>query len=241
MAENESDKVIQAVNATVPAVDLDSVQSEVIDFLPACATVSIDTINTMRTITIDFGTEPCLCAEWDTRYREGKIIATWSGGYRDSSTVITIITQDYFQGDLPSQMNKFEYSKTVTNMGHNVNGNLHYAVNVSQTLITLYNNETITWTSQRDREWTAGDTTLLIFDDVYSITGSATGVDRNGDPFTANITTALIVKLNCPWITQGTIEIAAGANPTVTLYYGDGTCDNDATVSVNGNTFIIQL
>jgi hypothetical protein len=244
MAENESNHVIQAVNTTATGAGLMGSSEDVRDpqgFLPACATVTIDTIDALRTITIDFGTSPCLCSDWDNRYREGKIMATWTGAYRDSGTVITIVTQDYFQGVLPTQMNSFAYSKTVTNMGHNDNGNLHYAINVSEALITLWSGETITWTSQRDREWTAGEPTLLIFDDVYSITGSASGVDRNGDPFTVNITNPLIVKLSCPWITQGTLEITRGTNPTSTLDYGDGTCDDIASVTFNGNTITFHM
>src|SRR5258706_16432202 len=105
MAENESNRVIQAVNTSATGAGLIGTGADVRDpqgFLPACATVTIDTISSVRTITIDFGTDPCLCDDWDNRYREGKIIATWTGAYRDSGTVITITTQDYFQGVLPS-------------------------------------------------------------------------------------------------------------------------------------------
>lgn len=244
MAENESNRVIQSVNNTAIGAGLMGSSSDVRDmedFLPACATVIVDTINSFKTITIDFGTEPCLCDEWDNRYRQGIITATWTGAYRDSGTVITIVTQDYYQGELPSHMNKFDFNKTVTNMGHNDNGNLHYAINVSSAVITLYTGETITWTSQRDREWIEGEPTLLPFDDKYSITGSASGTDRLGQPFTVTITNPLIFKFGCPWIIQGTMEIQHGSNPVATLDYGDGTCDNNATVTVNGNTYNIEL
>ncbi|MFI5135193.1 MAG: hypothetical protein ACHQD9_05035, partial [Chitinophagales bacterium] len=142
MAENESNRVIQAVNSTADGYGFSGSNGGVRDiegFLPACATVTIDTTDSQRTITIDFGSTPCLCDTWDGRYRQGKIIATWSGMYRDSGTVITIVTQDYFQGATATQMNQFDYSKTVMNMGHNGNGNLHYAINVSSAVITLYN------------------------------------------------------------------------------------------------------
>jgi len=245
MAENESNRVIQAVNSTATGYGFTGSNGGVRDaegFLPSCATVTVDTTDSQRTITIDFGSTPCLCDTWDGRYRQGKIIATWTGAYRDSGTVITIVTQDYYQGISATEMNGFAYSKTVTNMGHNGNGNLHYAINVSSAVITLYNNGgTITWTSQRDREWIGGETTLLPFDDVYSITGSASGTDQDGLQFTVNITNPLIAKVSCPWITQGTLEITHGSNPTATLDYGDGTCDDQATVTVNGTTTTITL
>jgi hypothetical protein len=235
IAEGESNRVIQAVNSV--AYDNNIRSSEGVDsILPSCGVITIDTSNSTKSITIDFGSAPCLCSNWDGKYRQGKIIATWTGLYRDSGTVITIITQDYYQGMQSAQMNKFDYNKTVTNMGHNTTGNLHYAINVAAATITYYSGETTTWTSQRDREWIAGESTWLPFDDVYSITGSASGTDRNGNPFTVTITNPIIVAVVCAWIEKGILEITHGNLPTATLDYGDGTCDNQATITINGVT-----
>src|SRR5262249_32088485 len=152
-----------------------------------------------------------------------------------------IQTENYYAGYDPTALSKFDFLKTVTNEGHNSSGNLHYAINVITAIITLPTGQTIVWTSQRDREWIQGESTLLIFDDVYSITGSASGTDQNGNPFTVTITNPLIVKVTCPWITEGTLSITHGSLPTATLDYGDGTCDDQATVTINGNTFVITL
>ncbi len=240
IAESESNRMIQAINTSADDNDIRSPQ-ELDSILPVCAVVTIDTSNSIRTITIDFGTTPCKCDNWDGKYREGKIIASWTGLYRDSATVITFTTENYFAGYDPTALNKFEYLKTVTNMGHNANGNLHYAVNVITAIVTLPDGKTITWTSQRDREWIAGESTLLAFDDQYSITGAASGTDRNGNPFTVTITNALIVKLFCPWISQGTLDITHGNLPTAILDYGNGECDNEANITINGNTTTITL
>lgn len=242
-AEGESNRVIQAVNTAAYDNDVHrpAGTEEFDTIFPSCATITIDTSNSTRTITIDFGSAPCQCLNWDGRYRQGKIIASWTGMYRDPGTVITISTQDYYQGALSTQMNKFDYNKTVTNMGQNGNGNLHYAINVIQANITFYTGETFTWTSQRDNEWTEGETTWNPFDDVYSITGSGSGIDRNGIPYSVTITNSLIVKLNCWWISQGTLEIEHGNLPTATLDYGDGTCNNKATITMNGVTTTFTL
>ncbi|MEO5675253.1 MAG: hypothetical protein ABIQ74_11465 [Chitinophagales bacterium] len=232
IAEGESNRVIQAVNSAAYHYDVRDIQDDSI--LPSCANITIDTISLFKSITIDFDTVPCLCSDWDGKYRQGIISATWTGLYRDSGTVITITTMDYYQGMLPSEMNKFDYNKTVTSMGHNANGNLHYSINVIEALVTIYSGQTISWTSQRDREWTLGDSTLLPFDDVYSITGSASGTDRNANPFSVIITSPLIAAFTCPWIKEGTLDITHGNLPVAILDYGGGSCDASATVTING-------
>src|SRR6185369_11537325 len=45
--------------------------------LPSGAIASWDTSNTLRTLTIDFGSQGILCG--DGRMRKGKIIVTWTG------------------------------------------------------------------------------------------------------------------------------------------------------------------
>jgi hypothetical protein len=243
MVESESNRVIQAVNSSAydNGVNKPEGGQGLDSILPSCAVVTIDTSAALNTITIDFGSEPCLCSNWDNRYRQGTIRAEWSGHYRDSATVITITTTGYFQGVLPTEMNQFDFNKTITNMGHNTNGNLHYAINVTSANVTLYFGATVAWTSQRDREWIIGESTLLPFDDVYSVTGSASGTDENGNPFTVTITTPLIIAFLCPWIEQGTLKIEHGIYPTATLDYGSGDCDAQATITINGvtTTFVV--
>ena len=243
MVEGESNRVIQAVNSSADdnGVNKPAGTEELDTILPTCAVVTIDTTGATKSITIDFGSAPCLCSNWDGKYRQGKIVATWSGMYRDSGTVISIQTTDYYVGYDATALNKFEYLKTVTNEGHNDNGNLHFSINVITAIVTLPSGQEIVWTSIRDREWIDGESTFLPFDDKYSITGSASGTDRNGNPFTVTITNPLIVAFICPWIEQGTLEITHGNFPTATLDYGDGNCDADATVTINGTTTPITL
>jgi hypothetical protein len=242
LVEGESNRVIQAINtcADDSGVNKPAGTEQLEDILPSCAVITIDTTGA-KSITIDFGTTPCLCSDWDGKYREGKIIATWTGMYRDSGTVISISTVDYYVGYDSSALNKFEYLKAVTNEGHNDNGNLHFSINVITAIVTLPSGQLIVWNSARDREWIEGESTWLPFDDKYSITGSAQGTDRNGNPFTVDITSPVIVALICPWIEQGTLEITHGNLPAATLDYGTGNCDAQATVTINGTTTTITL
>src|SRR5690242_9396509 len=65
MAEGESNSIIQAVNS---AADDNNVRSDdgLDSILPPCAVVTVDTpVNGTKSITIDFGSTPCLCFNWD--------------------------------------------------------------------------------------------------------------------------------------------------------------------------------
>jgi hypothetical protein len=87
----------------------------------------------------------------------------------------------------------------------------------------------------------AGLNTATIYDDVYLITGYFNGTDANGNAFIANITAPLRKEIGCHWIVSGIMEITKTGKPTKTLDYGNGSCDQYATVSVNGYVRTITL
>lgn len=207
--------------------------------LSACATVTWDTLNgaDQDTITVDFGSVNCACQ--DGRNRRGKILVYYTGMYRDSASVHTIGFDNYFVND-----NQVMGTKTVTNLGHNGAGNLVYDIDVNGTIILANAGGTITWTSQRQREWTAGEATQVWYDDMYSITGSASGISAAGENFTMNITSPLIrnMALGCRrHFTQGTVELTPGTRPMRTIDFGTGACDDIATVTINNHTYTIHL
>jgi hypothetical protein len=202
--------------------------------LSACATVTRDSVN--HTITVDFGTTNCLCH--DGKNRRGKILINHNGAYWAVGSVKTITFDNYFVND-----NQVTGTKTVTNMGRNSANNLYYNIDVNGSVILDNSAGTITWTSQRVREWTAGEGTWTWLDDTYSITGSGSGTNAAGGNFTVAITSALIKKFGqgCKHFVSGTIEFTPANKPTRTVDFGNGTCDDDATVTVNGVTHNITL
>lgn len=203
--------------------------------LGSCATVTRDTTSTPRKITIDFGTTNCLCN--DGRYRKGKIIITYTGKYRDSGSVHTIGFDGYYVNN-----NQVLGNKTVTNMGKNSSGQSYFNISVNGMMILNTTGDTISHVASRTRTWIAGESTTALSDDVYSITGSGTNTRANGKMVNYTITSPLTLALNCRWIEQGTVDITpAGATKARTLDYGSGTCDDQATITVNGKTRTITL
>lgn len=205
------------------------------DVLGGCTTVTIDSVSTNRTLVIDFGTTNCKGA--DGRNRRGKILATWTGKYRDQGTVINITFDNYFVND-----NQIKGTHKTTNMGYNTAQHLVYKIEVDGSVVKANNGGTILWKSTRQREWVAGASTPLnILDDTYSITGSANGTTASGDAYTISITQALVRKMSCFWFESGKLEVTPAGRLTRTLDYGSTDCDNKATVTINGTTFNVQL
>ncbi len=231
-AHNMADQA--ATSDVIAYLSVDANNSDQRSLLSSCATVTRDTISVPHKITIDFTTTNCLCQ--DGRYRRGQVIVTYTGKYRDSASVHTISFNNYFVND-----NKVLGTKTVTNNGHNSAGHLSFSIAVNGQIIKASGGGTITWTSNRTSEWIVGETTPAWSDDVYLITGSATGTTASGNPFTANITTALRKEIGCKHIVSGSIAITPSGKATRLVDYGNGACDTEATVTINGHVYTITL
>jgi len=202
-------------------------------FLSECATVMLDTTVFPRELTIDFGDSNCLCR--DDKYRRGKIIITFNGRYWQPGTVITHGFENYYVND-----NSVEGTKVVTNMGENDNGNLYFTIEVIG-VIQREDGSTFSWNSSRVREWIQGSDTPNRWDDIYLITGTANGIRPNSLTWETEIIIPLRVELACRFIVSGSIEIRPQDRPVRLLDYGDGDCDNEATVTINGETYTIYL
>ncbi len=150
--------------------------------------------------------------------------------------MITITPQNYHVNGM-----HLEGSKTVINMGPDDDGHPYFTVAVNASLTAADGSWTATHQATRTRTWTAGSTTPTNLDDEYTITGSGTGVNRNGVSYSVNITNALHVSTICPFITQGRVVISPEDRPEVTIDYGTGACDASYTVTVNGQTFTLSF
>ena len=203
----------------------------------ACATVSLTPplLDTTfpKTLTIDFGTVNCEDAYGVER--RGKVIATTTGYYRDAGTIITITTENYYVNDY-----KVEGNKSVTNNGLNSDNQTYFTIVISGAVITYPNGDVASYESNRVRTWVIGEATqglLGILDDEYDITGTASGINREGRPYTMTVTSALRVAVLCRWVKQGVIEIQPEDLYVRTVDFGDGTCDREASVTINGNVY----
>ncbi|MBL4625557.1 MAG: hypothetical protein JKY42_10530 [Flavobacteriales bacterium] len=215
----------------------------------------IDSVTFERTITFNFGTTGCTTG--DGRVRTGKIIAHRIGRYRDAASTTVITTDDYTVDDYT-----VDGTKTVTNLGENSANQQQYSVVVSGDIITP-TGETITWNSTRTRTWIEGANTWFfgtlnddgtldslyrygvegIYDDVWEVTGSGGGINREGRAFDVDITTALRVQWCAPYVevTEGVIEVQPEDLKLRTVDFGDGICDNEATATIGNNSYTFEM
>ena len=219
--------------------DLNKNGNSNIHFLSTCPTFTITPTlpdsSFPKTLTIDFG-DSTNCLGTDGVNRRGKIVATFSGKYKNLGTVISVYLSNYYVNDF-----HVEGTKNITNMGFTNNGNPYFKVNVSNAKITSPTGKSITWSSQRTKEWIAGDTSASLLDDVYLITGTASGTGISGNTFNATITNALKVAPTCRWIESGTIKLTPQNLTPRIIDFGNGDCDNKATVTINGHSNDITM
>ena len=203
-------------------------------FMGPCVTVTIDTLSFPFTITIDFGDVNCLCN--DGKWRKGKIHVEHSGPYWAVGTVITTTLEDYYVNN-----HLLTGTKIATNQGLNTNNNPTWTIHVDGQVVKP-DGGVITWIGDRMREWAQGhNTPFLWWDDVYMLTGSHNVVASNGSTLSATIIEGLQVALNCYWIEAGIIELQHSDLPLIVLDYGQGSCDDDAVVYIDGTPYPIKL
>jgi len=181
-----------------------------------------------KTITLDYGAG---CNTPRGRLKSGKIIITQSDTLNQQGATRTIILENYYVDSA-----KVEGTTTLVNNG---SASFSRKFNVK---ITYPNGEVANLQAEHTYAQTVGANTPRIFDDVFQITGSSSGTNRNGKSYSANIIEPLVKATGCPWIKNGIRQITRNSN-TTTIDYGFGdNCDNKAQVTLpEGETRIIRI
>ena len=192
----------------------------------SCASVTVNPQNSFpKTIVIDFGNG---CTSADGISRSGKINITLTDYVHNPGATATMTFENYstagykVEGTITwtntSTQNSISWTRQVTN-GKLTNPSTGYywlhegTKNVTQTA--------------------GANTPMNLLDDVYSVTGSHTVTNPAGKTRTVTITEALEKKTTCHNISKGKVKIQAQTHFAI-LDYGDGTCDNVATVTIDG-------
>lgn len=185
----------------------------------SCAVRTVEDTTSGKIVTIDFGTG---CEGRKGKELAGKIIIE----YVKTATGFTkTVSFDNFT----VEGNLVEGGKSINKLTANANGNPEATFTVDIT-ITLTTGEVITKKGTKVKEKIAGADTKDRGDDVYSISGNWESVNKNGIAKSATITTNLRREYACKYIVSGVIEITKD-NVTSTLDFGDGSCDNLATLT----------
>lgn len=99
-------------------------------------------------------------------------------------------------------------------------------------VFTLEDGTTITHYAEYERVWSEGMATPLDpSDDVFLIKGNVECNDSDGNEYQRKITTQLMKKGGCRWIVAGEVALLKNGVQFAAINYGDGECDNIATMT----------
>lgn len=203
------------------------------NLLPPCVTVTRTFTSTTWTRTINFGTTGC--AMPNGAILRGIIRVSGVLPYSTSNYVITYTFDGFRYNDFLVQGNR-TVTRSLGTSTYQVNT---HPICVMDMNMTFTNSRGIfTRVGTRTRECVEGYTTAIWTDNVYVITGNWTTTFPNGNVHSNAIsnTTPLRVRLNCDYrVVSGVVNITR-PNHTAVLDYGAGTCDNLATISIDGGT-----
>jgi hypothetical protein len=206
--------------------------------ITGCFTVSITRLVQGQAfpvrIQIDFPSTGCMGR--DGRIRYGSIITEYSGRLTVPGRSATTIFKGYQVDSV-----KVEGSFKITNTGDA--NTRQFTIDVTNARLTKPNGNYTKWNSHKVITQVEGLATPdLNFDDVFTVTGNASGEIKTNSFATtweSNIIEPLRKRFSCFWISKGVVKIirhniTADSKWVGILNYGTGTCDNKATLTVNG-------
>ena len=193
-------------------------------YLPDCVTITVVIVQNMKTVTLDFGEG---CELRNGNFVSGKIIMTYERDPEAASKMITYSFDEFY-----FNRKNVEGGGSILRERSNENSN-------PQSTKTF--DVTVTWpdglfaskVGVKVREMIEGQSTSAWGDNVFLITGNWTFTRRNGNVLSAKIIKELRRELACKFLVSGTIELSKNLD-TAILDYGEGECDDLATVSING-------
>jgi hypothetical protein len=208
------------------------------DEIFGCATVTDDTVSMPHTRTIDYGSG---CVDSDGKTHKGQVVLSYNTTdflHTPGAYVSASMNNYYIDG------NQIAGSLSVHNTGTNGNGNISFTMDVDAKRIMGNGSGTDSVAGQEVVEWVAGSSTPESIDDQFSFTGGAGGSAADGGTFHLSILQPLIKNrasgCNLFFVKGETLSQISGQSDRY-LDYGDGTCDNLAVETVDGNSQTITL
>ena len=205
-----------------------------------CKTVSVDHPDSVRfpkVITIDYGEGCSKVINGDTITKSGVIKVTITDRWFVEGAMRTVEFVDYYVNGV-----KIEGTRSVTNKGKNDDGNMEFEIKLRNGKVTF--NDTLQYTREatKTREWERAQNPK---DDVWYVSGECSGTNLDGYNYSHEITSKLMIircaEFRYQWIiVSGEVELTRNGKQA-NLNYGDGTCDDTAILTINGETKEIKV
>ena len=223
--------VDEAVDSNFSLFKSASMQSAA--YLTDCPIITVNKTAVPQVMTIDFGTA---CTGKDGKVRSGKIIVTSTSfntfpSVRDKSFDNYMVDGKKVEGSI---------AKTITKDQEN---NIRTAVIQENISITFTDGEgKATRVANLTRQYQR-NTLLNPLDNQIVSWGTVEFTRVSGVKVTKTITSAdpLIFKVACHHIVSGTVSVTTSDNRSWILNYGNGDCDNKATLTIGDKTREIRI
>lgn len=180
-----------------------------------------------KTLTLDFGTG---CASADGITRKGKLVYLFSGPLLVPGATASVTFENYV-------VNGYGVlgTYTISNISSEAAG-IAISTQVTNGIVTYPNQTNYHYSGNRTYTMTAGSLTPFdITDDVYTVNGNSSFSNSYGSTLVCNITTPLVKPVICHNVTAGVVSFVYDQAVNGTVDFGDGSCDNQATLKIGAN------
>ncbi|MDX9880643.1 MAG: hypothetical protein RBS73_01170 [Prolixibacteraceae bacterium] len=223
------DNVVQNIEMLAD-LDESNLKSAVAE--PTCPTITRSGKTFPLTMTIDYGTG---CTDKDGKLKTGKVIVVKSAPWNQAGAQRTMTFEDFTVAGVAMAGNRIS-----TNNG--VADNIQSFTWNEDITITRAEGKSVHRTSNHVRSFIAGFATSTDrSDDIIQITGSSNVVRSDQTSYSRTIVQPLVRKGDCSYIVSGVVEITRANAKKVTMDYGDGSCDDKATVTNGEKTKEVVL
>ncbi|MEQ8475139.1 hypothetical protein [Fulvivirga sp.] len=180
------------------------------------------------TITLDFGDG---CIDANGNVRKGKIFISHVGSFFLPGSTTTLTFEDYSINDI-----QVEGKRTVTNITEDDRDTLSFSVMLEGGKVTWPDGTFATREVDHVRVW---ERALNPINDRILVSGTASGTTRRGVTYASAIAEDLVFVKNCrrsrrAGLPVDGVNVITTSNKVITLDFGDGECDNEVTITVDG-------
>lgn len=208
-----------------------SIESSV--YLGDCPNITVNRTSNPQTITIDFGTS---CTGKDGKVRAGKIIVA-SASF---TTYPSVRDKSFDNYTVDGKKVEGSILKTISKDQEN---NIRTAVIHEDITITFPDGEgTATRVANLTRQYERNELANRL-DNKVVCWGTVEFIRISGVKLTKTITAEnpLIFKIACHHIVSGLVSVTTSTNRSWTIDFGNGDCDNKATLTIGEKTKEIRI
>ncbi|MBI1267133.1 MAG: hypothetical protein GC193_06860 [Cryomorphaceae bacterium] len=199
-------------------------------FLASCVTVTDSGEDEYpRTIILDYGDG---CVGPGGNMRSGTIHITLTNDMSEIGATRTVTFQDF-----AFNSKQLSGNRITTRVANTTDGEPQFTRSVDMTITHI---NTIERHFTENIVWTSGYDTEACGDNVFTITGSGYIVRPSGAVVNRTISIPLVRDFICGYTVSGVVTIDA-PNGVRIIDFGNGTCDDEATVIFNGTSTTITL